>query len=229
MTGATEFGYLMAFATGLAGGLHCLGMCGGFAAGYFAGHGGWRRLPPQLTYHGVRLLTYVTLGATGAAIGRVVAQSGAVGKGQGLLMILAGALILLLGLGLTGLVPGLMRPRRCPSTPCPAVRFGQHPRSARLLPVVAGLFNGLVPCSLVFSVAIKAAATGQPLQAGLLMLSFGLGTLPAMGLATTAGALFGDIGLRRARLLTAAMVMAMGGWTLYEGLVFYDIMRGLAG
>lgn len=222
-----EFGLLLAFATGLTGAFHCLGMCGSFAGGYFIGHG--RGLLPQIGYHGARILTYVVLGTTGALIGRVVAQNGIVGKGQGLLMILAGLLILLLGIGLTGLVPGLMRPRRCPRGGCPVVQFGRQPRVSRLLPLVAGLFNGLVPCSLVFSVAIKAAATGEPLQAGLLMLVFGAGTLPAMALATTAGALVGEPGLRRARRLTGVTVMLLGSWTLYQGITFHHIMSGLAG
>lgn len=223
-----EFGYLLAFGTGLAGAFHCLGMCGSFAGGYFAGHGWRQRLRPQLTYHGVRIGTYVVLGTTGALIGRVVAQSGIVGKGQGLLMILAGVLIMLLGAGLTGWIPGLMRPRRCPSASCQVVTFDQRPRAGRLLPALAGLLNGLVPCSLVFSVAIKAAATGQPLQAGLLMLSFGLGTLPTMGLVTVTGAAAGQWGLSRLQPVTGLIVVALGAWTLYEGVVFYDIMRGLA-
>lgn len=225
----SEFGYLLAFSTGLMGAFHCLGMCGSFAGGYFAGHGWQRKLLPQATYHSIRIITYMVLGISGAVIGRVLAQSGIVGKGQGLLMILAGLLILVIGLGLTGRVPGLMRVRSCvPSQGCQVVKFEARPRAASLFPAIAGLLNGLVPCSLVFSVALKAAATGQPVQAGLLMLSFGLGTLPTMGLVTTLGAAIGRWGSNRLPLITGIMVMLLGAWTLYEGVVFFDIMRGLA-
>lgn len=224
-----EFGYLLAFSTGLTGALHCLGMCGSFAGGYFAGHGWQRRLLPQITYHGVRIATYMALGVSGAVIGRVVAQSGIVGKGQGLLMILAGLLIMVTGLGLTGRVPGLMRARSCDRDGhCRVVKFGDRPASARLFPGLAGLLNGLVPCSLVFGVALRAAATGQPQEAALLMLSFGLGTLPTMGLVTALGASIGHWGSTRVPLITGITVMLLGAWTLYEGAVFFDIMRGLA-
>jgi len=226
---SNEFGYLLAFSTGLMGAFHCLGMCGGFAGGYFAGHGWRRKLLPQATYHGIRIVTYMVLGVSGAVIGRVVAQSGIVGKGQGLLMILAGLLIMAIGLGLTGRVPGLMRARSCkPPQGCKVVKFEAKPRTASLFPGIAGLLNGLVPCSLVFSVALKAAATGQPLQAGLLMLSFGLGTLPTMGLVTTLGAAIGHWGSDWMPLITGILVMLLGAWTFYEGVVFFDIMRGLA-
>ncbi len=220
------FSYSLAFATGIMGAFHCLGMCGGLAGGYFAGHGWRRKLLPHLLYHGSRIGIYVLLGVTGALLGRVVAQTGIVGKSQGLLMILAGALIMLIGLGLTGIIPWWRRD--CSDSGCRVVRFEEHPRSARLLPGLAGLFNGLVPCSLVFSVSLKAAATADPLQSALLMLFFGLGTLPTMGLVTTLGAAVGSWRKAPFDRLTGLLVFLLGGWTLYEGLVFYDIMRGLA-
>ncbi len=226
-----EFGYALAFATGLMGAFHCLGMCGGIAGGYFAGHGWQRKLVPQLSYHGVRILTYVVLGSAGAAIGRGLIQTGIFGKGQGLLMIVTGAAIMVIGLGLSGLLPGWRR-RDCSGTDgeCRTriVRLEQRKGSRTILPVVAGLANGLVPCSLLFSVGMKATATADPLQAGLLMACFGLGTLPTMGLITTLGAAVsaGVHGLL-ARLL-GPVVILLGLWTLYEGIVFYDIMRGLA-
>ena len=41
-----------------------------------------------------------------------------------------------------------------------------------------GLIWGWLPCGLVYSVIIWTIATQNPLEGGLLMLSFGLGTLP---------------------------------------------------
>jgi sulfite exporter TauE/SafE len=226
-----EFSYLLAFTTGLLGAFHCLGMCGGLAAGYFAGHGaghGWqRKLLPQLGYHGMRIALYVLLGTLGAALGRVLVQSGFVGKGQGLLMILAGIAVMIIGLGLTGLLPWWRR-KPCPGGSCRTIRFEERPRLRHRLPLLAGTVNGLVPCSLVFSVALKAIATADPLQSGLLMLCFGLGTLPTMALVTTAGATAGALSRGAVEKLTGAVVVLLGAWTLYEGIVFYDIMRGLA-
>lgn len=220
-----EFGHLLAFTTGLFGAPHCLGMCTGLAGGFFVHQGLERRGLAAVLYHGVRIASYVVLGVAGALLGRVIVQSGAFGKAQGLLMIAAGAVIVILGVGLLGLLP-FAQPARCRlEGPGTAPIVARHPLQAAAL---AGLGNGLVPCSLVFSVAIKAGATANPLEAGTLMLAFGLGTFPAMlGVSLLGGALGSTA--RGVYLKTAGvLVVLLGAWTLYEGVVFYDVMRGLA-
>jgi sulfite exporter TauE/SafE len=169
----------------------------------------------------------VVLGTLGAALGRTLVQTGALGKVQGLLMILAGLVIAGLGLGLTGLLPWAA-PRRCGGAQSVPVPERAAPWRAQLAPLVAGLSNGLVPCSLVFSVATRATATADPLQAAGLMLSFGLGTLPMMGAVSALGGLSGHLARGLAQRLAGAVVILLGAWTLYEGLVFYRVMSGLA-
>ncbi|WP_127478614.1 sulfite exporter TauE/SafE family protein [Sulfurivermis fontis] len=222
-----EFTYALAFMTGLLGAGHCLGMCSGLAGGLAVHQSHWRKPLPLLGYHGSRIAVYVVLGALGAALGRTLVQTGALGKFQGQLIILAGAVIIVLGLGIAGLLPKLA-PRRCPpGTPSqPPHRMARWHK--QLAPIIAGVVNGLVPCSLVFSVALRATATADPMQAGLLMLCFGLGTLPAMGAVT---ALSGHIGCRAhgiAQRLAGVAVIALGAWTVYEGVIFYQVMSGLA-
>ena len=219
------FGYGLAFMTGIAGAFHCLGMCGSFAGAYFIGHGWKHKLTPHIAYHSVRIFTYMLLGVGGALAGRVLAQAGVVGKGQGILMIAAGLAIIATGLWLGGFLPW-RRAQSC-GKQCNAVHF-QDWRRGKYLPLLAGLMNGLVPCSLVFSVAIKTLVTDNVLEAGLIMLFFGLGTLPIMLLVTVSGALAGDKIKGIFIPLTGLLVILMGSWTLYEGIVFYDIMRGLA-
>jgi uncharacterized protein len=223
-----EFGYALAFLTGLLGAGHCLGMCSGLAAGPGLHQSTWWHPGPLLAYHGSRIAVYVALGTLGAALGRTLVQTGALGKVQGLLMILAGLVIIGLGLSLTGLLPWFT-PSRCRGTalcvPAP-VAFASW--RARLAPVLAGLGNGLVPCSLVFSVATRATASADPLQAAGLMLSFGLGTLPTMGTVTALGGLIGHQAQGLTLRLAGAVVSLLGAWTLYEGLVFYQVMSGLA-
>lgn len=203
----------LAFTTGLLGAGHCLGMCCGLAGGLFLGLG-WRRVWAVAGYHLARIATYVVLGTTGAWLGRVLVQTATLGKLQGILMMLAGVLITALG---------LRRLLRAPAATCPP----QRAMSAG--PLVAGLLNGLVPCSLVFSIAVKAAATADPLQASLLMLAFGLGTLPAMGLLSLFAGGLGHTQGDLIRRLGGVAVLALGCWTLYQGWVFFDVMRGLAG
>ena len=220
----------LAFATGLFGALHCLGMCSGIAGGFFVRCGSG--IGAILGYHTARILVYGVLGMAGALAGQVLVQQGILGKGQGLLMIVAGLVITGLALSLLGLIPGVGgRPAEQPRAE-PKVREVRL-TSARSCPspwwaMLAGAFNGLVPCGLTVSIAIKGAATGSPLQAGLLMVFFGLGTLPTMALVSLTGTVIG----RRARGLSATLaglaVLALGLWTLYEGWVFFDVMRGLS-
>lgn len=223
---SAEFGLLLAFTTGLVGAPHCLGMCSGLAGGLFLHQGLVQRGLPAVLYHGARVLTYVVLGVTGALLGQVVVQIGGFGKAQGLLMIAAGLVIIALGLGLLGVLRSAA-PARC-GLAVPAPGEGAQSRSHLARFALAGLGNGLVPCSLVFSVAIKAAATASPGRAAALMLVFGLGTVPSMlSVSLLAGAL-GNRACGQGRIVAGVAVIALGLWTLYEGLVFYDVMRGLA-
>lgn len=220
---STDLTILLAFTTGIAGALHCLGMCTGIAGGLFA-----RRertgLTPILTYHGARILTYTALGVAGAAIGRVLVLTGVMGKAQGLLMMLAGLLIVLAGLRLAWKRP--LRPVEPGGGVAVALPSPPGPRRLLWAPA-AGVLNGLIPCSLVFSVAVKAAASADPLRAGALMLAFGLGTLPTMAAVSLAGAAIGARTRALVARLAGILVMALGLWTLYQGYGFFHVMRGL--
>ncbi|MFZ1576690.1 MAG: sulfite exporter TauE/SafE family protein [Chromatiaceae bacterium] len=216
----------MAFATGLFGALHCLGMCGGLAGGFFVQRQVQPRLAPQLIYHASRLFTYALLGMAGAWAGRSLAQTGLTGKVQGILMMGAGLLILVLGLRML-----LARPRRPALAPTRGLEVRLEPmtRPPRpWSPLLFGTLNGLIPCSLVFSIALTAAATGDPGRAGLLMLAFGLGTLPMMAAVTGFGAFVGARARDFSARIAGGLVAVLGLWTLYEGFSFFDIMRGLA-
>jgi hypothetical protein len=220
-----ELSYLLAFTAGLLGAPHCLGMCTALAGGAFVHQGLSHRGLNAVAYHAGRVATYVTLGVLGALIGRVVVQSGAFGKTQGQLMIAAGVVIIVLGLGLLGVLP-FARPARC-RLPASA-GAGVAPGWRRLLGfLLAGVGNGVMPCSLVFSVAIKASALASPLEAGLLMLVFGLGTVPAMLGVSLLGGLLGGAARGAQLRLAGLVVLALGAWTIYQGIVFYDVMRGL--
>lgn len=217
-----EFTLALAFATGLFGALHCWGMCGGLAGGFFIQRVRPRTIAPQLLYHSARIAMYSLLGIGGAWLGHVLAQTGITGKAQGLIMIAVGLLLIVLGFR-------MLRADR-PAAPPPyaglPVRPGTRRSGADTL--IFGTLNGLIPCSLVFTVAVKAASTADPARAALLMLAFGLGTLPAMLAVTWFGAAIGARLSGRAVRIAGVFVAAMGLWTLYEGYVFFDIIRGLA-
>jgi uncharacterized protein len=223
-----EFGYGLAFLTGFAGAFHCLGMCGGFASGYFASHGWHDKWAPQLTYHGVRIATYTLLGVAGALAGRVLVQVGMVGKVQGI--VLMGSGLFIVGIGLRYLFHKPACPRASGYiADGKRIHFDRHKTVRRYLPALAGLLNGFVPCSLLFSIAVKSVASADPIHAALLMLCFGIGTLPMMVAVTTTGAMAGYFSRGALDKLTGAAILFFGAWTLFEGWGFYDVMRGLAG
>lgn len=83
-----------------------------------------------------------------------------------------------------------------------------------------GLFWGLLPCGLVLTALLVAAATGSPVRAALTMLAFGLGTAP-LGLGVGwAGRQIRPAPRRAARLrpLAAAIVLLFGAQMALRGL-----------
>lgn len=221
---------MLAFSTGILGAFHCLGMCGGLTGGFFAGYGWQQSVKPYLIYHGSRISVYTILGIIGAMLGQVIVQTGILAKAQGLLMMLAGVIIVVIGLIMLRHQIRKQNLQNCTSSCAahPVSFLNKRTTTGKLSPWIGGLFNGLVPCSLVFSVAIKAAATANPMNAGLIMLSFGAGTLPTMMAVSAFGSgvsckLKGQLGY-----LTAFAVIASGVWTLLEGWSFYEVFRTLA-
>jgi uncharacterized protein len=78
-----------------------------------------------------------------------------------------------------------------------------------------GLLWGFLPCGLVYSVLLMAAATANPAVAAASMLAFGVGTLPPLLGLTLGAATLGEW-LRRPGMRRAAgiAVLACAAWTL---------------
>jgi sulfite exporter TauE/SafE len=219
-----EFTYLTAFSIGLMGGVHCVGMCGGIVGALSFGlHRQMGALSPSLfkllfAYNCGRLFSYTMAGALLGGIGWIAANWLEIRQLQQLLQIFAGVIMLLLGLYLAGWWLFLARLEKMGGLVWKYV----EPLGRKLLPVknvrhalALGLLWGWLPCGLVYSVLIWSIASGGFQQGALLMLSFGLGTLPnllAMGyFADHLGAW-----VRNARVKQAAgmMVMGFGVWNL---------------
>lgn len=223
-----EFSYWLAFMTGLLGSGHCLGMCGGLVSGFFMRLGA-KGIWPYLAYHGARVGLYTLVGLVAAALGAVLVSTGQIGRLQGGLQIVAGLVVILLGLDLLGVSPVRNSLGFAPI----AWLRRQFALAAQKGPVVGaligGAINGLMPCSMTMAMAVKATTAPSVLEGGLLMLAFGAGTLPSM---LSASFLFGKLGPRlRGWLLKGAalFVIALGLSTLWQGIRFYGIMNSLVG
>lgn len=217
---------LTAWLVGLLGGVHCVGMCGGIVATLTAGlpreqrQRLSRQLPLQLGYNLGRIASYTLAGALMGALGAVALQLVPLQLAQRLLYLIAAVFMLALGLYLGGWWQGLTRVERL------GERLWRHiePFGRRFLPVrrwwqalAVGLVWGWLPCGLVYSVLIWSAGSGGPLQGALLMLVFGLGTLPnLLGLGLLAGAAARVTEQAWLRQLAGVLVMGFGLYALYQ-------------
>lgn len=215
-----EFSYWLAFMTGILGSGHCLGMCGGLVSSFFMRLGA-RTYVPYLAYHVARVTVYGLIGLTAASLGAVLVQTGIIGKAQGILEIVAGLVVILLGLDMLGLSPLRNKLRFVPLV----WLHRQFAAAAQRGPVVGasigGAINGLMPCSMTMAMAVQATTAPSPVEGGLLLLAFGAGTLPSM---LSASFLFGRLGVRtRGWLLRGAalFVIALGLLTVWHGIRFY--------
>jgi uncharacterized protein len=175
-----------AFLAGLLGGLHCFAMCSGWIAVAVRPAGPVELQPAgmlragQAANHAGRITTYMVLGAAfGAAGGAALAL--AVAPIQRVLYIIANLALLLLALSLVGRGVQFAALEKLGLTLflrfLPMVRT-LAPRSTLASRYVLGIVWGLTPCALVYSVLPVALLSGSAVNGALVMLAFGLGTLP---------------------------------------------------
>ena len=85
---------------------------------------------------------------------------------------------------------------------------------------VAGLLTGFLPCGLVYSFLALAASSASVAKGVLIMLAFGLGTIPIM-LITGAGLSMATIGIRKKLIQVAGIaVLVTGLMTTARGIAF---------
>ena len=202
-------GFLM---LGLLGGFgHCVGMCVPFVL--FVG----RRFAPPDASRGQALrvqLSYTAGRIAAGAAGSAVEMAGSMMGFQRAASVVAGVALIAYGLvGLLEVLPGLAGSG--------GLLFG---RVAELLrrrvpnhPFVMGLLLGFLPCGLVYSALIGAAALGDPVEGGAGLALFGLGTAPALLGVSVADELL----VRHRNLvnrLSQVFILLMGLWFTWQGL-----------
>lgn len=195
------------FIMGIASGVHCVGMCGGFVSAFqgipvrTAQPRRWRRL---LAFNAGRVTTYALLGAAAGLAGHQVTL--ALGA-QTALYVLANLMLIAVGLYLAGVAQWFATIERIGA---PLWRRLQ-PLAATALrgrnAYAAGLLWGLLPCGLVYAALAAAAFAGSAAGGAAAMAAYGLGTLPWL-LGT--GLAFGWLQKKAARALAGGVVLAFG-------------------
>lgn len=221
-----ELTLVAAFLIGFAGSTHCLGMCGGIAGSLGSGmaaDGAGRRWLTAFAYNLGRVGSYTLLGALAGLLVAVIGL-GIPGTGwSAALRIATGAVLIAVAAYLLFDWSGLRRIEAVGG------RVWRHlaPLARRLLPVrsplhalALGALWGWLPCGLVYTALLAAAASGDPARGAGIMLAFGLGTLPAMTGVVILGQRLtqwrGGLGTRR---VGGALLLAFGVWTMASPLM----------
>ncbi len=205
--------YGVLFVTGLLTSVHCIAMCGGINLTQNIKHKQagetQSRFLPGLLYNLGRVISYTLIGGVVGALGSVITPSGAF---RGFIAVLAGVFMVLMGLNLLEVFPGLNR------------LMGRLPRLLRVQnkpgagPFAVGLVNGLMPCGPLQAMQLYALASGSILTGALSMLVFGLGTVPLMLLLSVVSALLSARFTRNMMRAGAVLVMALGLLMLNQGM-----------
>lgn len=162
----------------------CIAVTGGLlvaiAAKYNELHpnlNGIQRLKPHLYFNVGRILSYTIFGGVVGALGSVITLSP---FGNGILTILASLFMLLLGLQMLKLFPSLGRFQpKIPNLFGKKILSLSSPRS-KAGPFALGALTFFLPCGFTQALQIYVLSQGSWSQGALIMLTFSLGTLPAL-------------------------------------------------
>ena len=154
------------FLTGLLGGVHCAGMCGGIVAA-LSGQAGSRRLPLHLAYNGGRVASYAAAGALAGAAGGLGLLLDGVLPVQLALYVLANLMLIALGLylaGVSSVVAGTERLGLALWRRIQPLTRGLLPADTLPRALGLGVLWGWLPCGLVYAVLATALLSGNPLE-----------------------------------------------------------------
>ena len=201
---------------------HCIGMCGGIVIAYSSTKidNTWEKTHQTIAhilYSLGRVTTYIVFGALFGWIGSVISFSNIA---NGVLLIIAGIVMLLVGLSLSGKIKFLTYIEHSIQN-----SSWYHNNFKELLQseflgsfYILGLLNGLLPCGLVYFFAITAASTASALDGAIVMAIFGLSTVPAMFSLGFFIGVFRKSSIRSFMIKLATLgVLIYGGYTIYSG------------
>lgn len=214
-----ELSLWSAFLVAMLGGGHCIGMCGGLmmAVGMQLPQPKWLYL---LTYNLGRISSYALAGALVGSLGQASSVLEFILPIQQILFLLSSLMLLLLGLSIANLWHGLLLIEKLGGRLWVRV----EPWARKLLPIqhlpqafFAGMLWGWLPCGLVYSVLIGALASGSAQNGAIMMLMFGLGTLPMLiSLGFASAKLKPVLQSERLRMICGGMIAMFGIMGLYR-------------
>jgi len=229
--------FYTAFLIGFLGSTHCLGMCGGIVGALNTGlpregRTAVSRSAHHFTYNAGRISSYVIAGTLAGLAGALISQpalDAAVPVGR----LIAGLFMIMLGFYLAGWWQAI--------TVIEKAGLGLwkriEPFGKRFLPATTvtrafglGLVWGWLPCGLVYSALVLAIVSASPGQGAMIMLGFGLGTLPMLlAMGGAAEQLMKIVRRPGARQVGGLIVIMFGIYTCAVALSGHGHQHGSAG
>ncbi len=221
---------------GLAGSLHCLGMCGPLVIAYslhlrpvsvdgaaIATHVWSRGLIHHLAFHSGRLMTYGLLGALASALAHVIAINQLFAGLRSSIVLVAGLIMVLFGLAILKVVPLSLfsLPSFGPGSflgRILAPLFGSHHVASKW---GLGFAVGFLPCMLSWAMIVKAATAPTPLHAFVIMMLFGVGTVPVLFFTGLSASIFSFKMRLAGERIAAFSVIVMGLMLVIKGAKYF--------
>ena len=220
---------IASFLLGFLGSMHCVGMCGGLVSTLAMSQKRvwWTGL---MSYQLGRILTYTFLGLLAGMLGMAITQVTWFTDMQRALTILAGLLMIIFGMNLVGWLPDPFVKFMSQFSRFIGLTKWVHAATNSRMPMswfLVGLFNGLLPCGLVYAGLALSLTSGNIVLSAGMMLAFGLGTVPAM--------MFVPIVLQSASpkmrglflKVAALLLIAMGIFTMVRGSALMHSMHDM--
>lgn len=212
---------------------HCIGMCGPLISTFSLAQGKHdsrlRSLGPALLiYHFGRLNAYALIGLAFGLLATIAQATGPSNEVRGGLFLVAGLLMVLMGMGLRGWLPT--------GHIIESSRLGRY-ASEKFMGLVGtpslagryflGVANGFLPCGPVYATAMAALTAPTPLHGAGIMASFGLGTVPVLlAIGLGAGRLAPAL-QRKFNLVAALLVIFVGIEFLLRAGKMFGLVAGI--
>ncbi|PID91889.1 MAG: hypothetical protein CSA96_06035 [Bacteroidetes bacterium] len=208
---------ISAFILGLAGSMHCIGMCGPIVLALpLHGNTPGGKVLGGLLYNLGRTTTYGLMGFLSGLLGQGIAMIGFQQK----ISVIMGSLMVV-----AVLFPRLFKNQYSMENSSSA--WGRKLKStiARMFAIqsynslfLIGMLNGLLPCGLVYMAIAAAIGTGKAGLGALFMLLFGLGTLPVLLALGIAGNILSGAARKKINKLIPVLVVIVGIFFILRGL-----------
>lgn len=216
-----------AFVAGVAGSAHCFAMCGGLAGALgmrarMTATSARTAFGNAVSYHVGRLGGYALAGAICGLIGASLQAVLDLARLGTALRVASGVLLMLIALRM--LSP--WNPLRWLETlgakfwrRLQHFTLGTGKLTGHAHAVALGFLWGWLPCGLVYSMLLFAALSGDSASGGLILLAFGLGTLPSMLTSSVlASQMQRWLKNRGPRFASGALLLIFGAWMICRSL-----------